>query len=89
MHVSVFVADDSIQQIEIQGRNLGRTSDTSPSSDDAMHDLWRKLLKGEVMWIQEFDARVWEAPADGEPVITAIKVIARLCRKSPKRKYCG
>jgi hypothetical protein len=75
MHVSVFVADDSIQQIEIQGRNLGpHKGDTSPSSDDAMHDLWRKLLKGEVMWIQEFDARVWEAPADGEPVITAIKV---------------
>jgi len=47
-----------------------------------------QLLKGEVMWIQEFDARVWEAPADGEPVITAIKFIARLCRKSPKRKYC-
>src|SRR5579862_7515078 len=46
-HISIFVCDDSIQQIEIQGRNLGPfKGDTSPSSDDALHDMWRKLLKG-------------------------------------------
>lgn len=74
-HISVFVSDDSIQQIEIQGRNLGPfKGDTSPSSEDAMLDLWRKLLKGEVIWIQEFDPRVWDVPPEGEPVITSIKV---------------
>jgi hypothetical protein len=74
-HISIFVADDSIQQIEIQGRNLGPfKGDTNPGSDEAMHDLWRKLLKGEVIWIQEFDPRVWDVPSEGETVITAIKV---------------
>ena len=74
-HISIFVSDDSIEQIEIHGRNMGPLKgEPNPSSDEAMHDLWRKLLRREVIWIQEFDPRVWDAPSDGEPVITAIKV---------------
>jgi hypothetical protein len=72
-HISSFVADDSILQIEIHGRNLGPFNGETSNGEDT-RDLWRKLLRNEVPWIQEFDARVWDAPADGEPVITAIKV---------------
>ncbi|HEY4052742.1 MAG TPA: hypothetical protein VGL74_03320 [Terriglobales bacterium] len=77
-HISIFVADDSIQQIEIQGRYLGPLKGEAALNDDGderdSQDLWRNLLKGYVIWIREFDARIYASPADGEPVITAIKV---------------
>jgi hypothetical protein len=57
-----------IISITIHGRNLV--------------DLWRKLLKHEVEWIMEFDARKWEAPGDAEPCITGIE-IHRAERKNP------
>jgi hypothetical protein len=85
-HISIFVADDSIQQIEIQGRNLGPLKgERTPNDDEDVRDsqdLWRNLLKGYVIFIQEFDPRVWPVPSDGEPVITAIKV-HRKARPAP------
>jgi hypothetical protein len=77
-HISIFVNDDSILQIEIQGRNLGpQKGEPAPDSEDDTRDLWRKLLRGEVIWIQEFDPRQWDAPSDGAAVIAAIKVHRR------------
>jgi hypothetical protein len=74
-HISIFVNDDSILQVEIQGRCLGpHKGDISPDGEDALHDLWRKLLKNEVIYIQEFDPRKWDMPPDGEAVVLAIKV---------------
>jgi hypothetical protein len=74
-HISMFFGDDSIQQIEIQGRNLGpHKGEPEPNSDEDMRDLWRNLLRGEVIWIQEFDPRKWEAPSEGATVVTAVKV---------------
>jgi hypothetical protein len=46
--------------VTIQGRNLG--------------ELHHKLLDDEIEWVQEFDARQWETPVDGEPCITGIEV---------------
>ena len=87
-HISIFVADDSIQQIEIQGRNLGPLKAEVGFNDDDdvrdTQDLWRNLLKGYVIWIQEFDARVFATPADGQPVITAIKVHRKALPKKPE-----
>jgi hypothetical protein len=84
-HISIFVSDDSIVQIEIQGRNLGPSKgEPNPESNDGMQDLWRKLLRWEVIWIQEFDPRIWETPADGAPVITGIKVHHKLLAEKPE-----
>jgi hypothetical protein len=46
--------------VTLQGRNLG--------------ELWRKLLRHEVEWVQEFDPRKWAVPGDGEPCITGIQI---------------
>jgi hypothetical protein len=77
-HISMFFGDDSIQQIEIQGRNLGpHKGEPGPDDDEDIRDsrdLWRNLLRCDVIWIQEFDPRKWEAPSEGAPIITAIKV---------------
>lgn len=90
-HISIFVNDDSILQIEVQGRNLGPLKDEPhPQSDEAAPDLWRKLLRGEVIWIQEFDPRVFEAPSEDAPVVTAIKVHRRaLPQKSEEELLPG
>lgn len=82
-HISIFVGDDSVVQIEIQGRNLGPFKGEPGQNEDAQ-DLWRKLLRWEAMWIQEFDPRVWDLPSDGEPVITGIKVHHRAAGEKPE-----
>lgn len=84
-HISIFCSDDSIVQIEIQGRNLGPFKG-EPNQNEDTHDFWRKLLRWEVIWIQEFDPRIWETPAEGIPVITGIKVHHKLLAEKPEEE---
>ena len=40
-----------------------------------LNDLWRKLMKHEVDWIMEYDARKWEALPEDAPCITGIAIM--------------
>jgi hypothetical protein len=48
-------------RVQVFGRNL--------------HDLFLKLLRCEVEWIQEHDPQNWKPPEAATPIITAIKVL--------------
>jgi hypothetical protein len=49
-------------RVQVFGRNL--------------HDLFLKLLRNEVEWIQEHDPRKWQTPSEesSAPIITSIKI---------------
>jgi hypothetical protein len=92
-HISMFFGDDSIQQIEIHGRNLGpHKGEPGPDDDEDIRDsrdLWRNLLRCDVIWIQEFDPRKWETPSEGAPVVTAIKVHRKALAEKPEELLPG
>ncbi len=39
-----------------------------------MNELFEHLLSHKVVWIQEFDPRLWKEPAQHDPCITRIKI---------------
>ncbi len=52
--------DTPVISVTVQGRNL--------------QELFRKLLRHEVEWLMEFDARIWATPPEDAPCITGIEI---------------